>query len=73
MKDNKSMTEIVLKANEQFHDVFANYYDEMHQTDIFFPANQSRIFNNLKILSENSEKGVFVMETFIVQSFLFLC
>jgi ubiquinone/menaquinone biosynthesis C-methylase UbiE len=48
---------LVTQKNEEFHDLFVEHYDSMHQQDIFFAANQQRIAANLRHVAGMSKTG----------------
>jgi len=57
MQATGDIRDLVTQKNEEFHDLFVEHYDSMHQQDIFFAGNQERIATNLRYLAKMSKPG----------------
>jgi ubiquinone/menaquinone biosynthesis C-methylase UbiE len=57
MESSGDIRNLVTQKNEEFHDLFVEHYDSMHQQDIFFAGNQERIAANIRHLALMSKTG----------------
>ena len=57
MKLSGDVRKLVTQKNEEFHDLFVEHYDAMHQQDIFFAGNQERIAANVQHVARLSKPG----------------
>ena len=57
MERSGDIRNLVTQKNQEFHDLFVEHYDSMHQEDIFFAGNQERIAANIERLARMSKNG----------------